>query len=91
MHACAECLNRQSNGYKTAEDVSTAQNKIKLPNLPIGPENQDGGEANGMENHADGSTACTDVQVVATDAKTAKNASRKVRTSQVRPRTQNSP
>ena len=73
---------------KTAEDISTTQNKVKLPNLLIGP---DRGEANGMGNHADGSTACMDVQVVATDPKTAINMSRKVRTSQVRPRTQNSP
>ena len=44
-----------------------------------------------MGNHADGSTVCMDVQVIATDPKMAINASRKVRTSQVRPRTQNSP
>ena len=36
-----------------------------------------------MGNHADGSTACMDVQVVATDQKMAINVSRKVRTSQV--------
>ena len=36
-----------------------------------------------MGNHADGSTACMDVQVVAMDPKMAINVSRKVRTSQV--------
>ena len=76
---------------KTRKTVSKTSNKPKPPNSPVGTNFPCIGEADGWGNHADGSTVCRDMRGAGTDVKTAENASRKVKTRQMRPRTQNSP
>ena len=69
---------------KTRKTVSKTSNKPKLPNSPVGTKFLCIGEADGWGNHADGSNVCRDTQRAGTDAKTAENASRKVKMGQRR-------
>ena len=76
---------------RTQEDVRETLDKPKPPNTPIGTKSWCRNEADGLRNHVDGSTAQMDVQKDDNDWKTTKNVGRKVKTIQLRPRTQNSP
>ena len=76
---------------KTHETVSKTPIKSGLPNSPIGAKIRRIGKADGSGNHADGSNVCRDTQRAGTDAKTAENANRKVKTRQMRSKRQNSP
>ena len=64
---------------KILEDVSITPNKLKPPNSPIGAKTWCRGKADSSGDHADASTIRIGVQSIATDARTAKNASRNVR------------
>ena len=76
---------------RTRKDVSILQNKAKPLNSPVGTKIWCIGETNGLRNHTDGSTVRTDIQSVEDNMKTAKIASKSVRTRQVGPRRPNSP
>ena len=75
---------------KTRKTISKTPNKPKMPNSPVGAKFRRIGEADGWGNHADGSAVCRDTRDVETDAKTAKNANRKVKMGQRRSKWQNS-
>ena len=95
--ASTTCTDMHSNqnsartAEKTAEEVSKTPKKPKVPNSPIGTKIWCQGEENGSGNHVDRSTMCRDTPSVETNARTAENASRKVKTCQRRPRSQNLP
>ena len=76
---------------KIHETISKTSNKPKLPNSPVGVKIQCIGEADGLGNHVDGSKVCRDTQGTGTDPKMAENASKNVKTRQVRSRRPNSP
>ena len=76
---------------KTHETVSKTPIKPESSNSPVGTKFRCIGEANGWGSHADESNVCRDTQRVETDAKTAENASRKVKIRQRRSRSPNSP
>ena len=76
---------------KTRETISKTLINPKTPNSPLSAKIRRIGEADGWGNHADVSGVCRDTQRIETDAKTAENASKKVKTCQVRPRRPNSP
>ena len=89
MHSALESIRKMA--ARRHEDVRETPDKPKPPNTPIGTKSWCRGEADGLGNHTDESTARMDIQRDDNDPKTTKYMGRKVRTSQLRPRTQNSP
>ena len=76
---------------KTRKTISKTPNKPKMPNSPVGAKILRIGKADGWGNHADGSTVCRDTRRIERDVEMAENASKNVKTCQVRPRRPNSP
>ena len=67
---------------KTHKAVRKSSKKPKMPNSPIGPKIWRRGRGNGLGNHTDESNVCRDMQRAGTDVKTAKNASKNIKTCQ---------
>jgi len=71
--------------------VSIPQKKAKPPDSPFGTTRTAPDEPNGVGDHTDGSSRCTDVHSIGNGRETAENDSRSVRKRQTEAQTRNSP
>ena len=96
MNALGTCTHAHSTwtdtklAARTPEVISITPDSVKSPNLPNGAETRCRGKADGSGNCENESTMSGDMQRSDNGLTTAKNASRRVKTSQIRPSMQNS-
>ena len=69
---------------RTPEVISITPDRVKSPNLPIGPENWCIAGADGLRNRVDASNTHTGMQSIVTNLKTATSARKNVKTHQLR-------